>query len=198
MTSLPEVRYLPAQPTAELVFGLARPNQGCVVVQLVAARTGDGTTALARDMAIVAAGPAGLRTLLVAVEAAPNWPGALLNPARLGEMDAAGLRRVGETRLSVAMLAAGEPPLAWLIRLRDWRPAFELMVLDVPAIDRSAAGVLLAPHVDTSLLVVGAETTPLDTVTALRNRLWDVGGTVKGTLFNRQRRHMPRVFERML
>ena len=198
MIPIPVARFLPVQPTAELVFGLARPDRGCATVQIVAARSGDGTTALARDMAVVAAGPAGLRVLLVCVEPTNNWPGSLMNPTRLMDLDAAGLRQVADSTLRIAALMQGEAPLTWLGRLRDWRPSFDLIVLDSPAIDRSAACVLLAPHVDTTLLVVGAETTPMEAVAALRNRLCHPGGTVKGMLFNKQRRHLPRVLDAML
>lgn len=198
MIPLPVARFLPVQPTVELVFGLARPDRSGATVQLAAARSGDGTTALARDMALVAAGPAGLRVLLVCVEPINNWPGGLMNPARLMDVDAAGLRQVAGCTLRIAALMLGEAPLTWLGRLRDWRPSFDLIVIDSPAIDRSAACVLLAPHVDATLLVVGAETTPMEAVIALRNRLWHVGGTVKGTLFNKQRRHLPRVLDAML
>ena len=198
MIPIPVARFLPVQPTAELVFGLARPDRGCATVQLVAARSGDGTTALARDMAVVAAGPAGLRVLLVCVEPTNNWPGSLMNPTRLMDLDAAGLRQVADSTLRIAALMQGEAPLTWLGRLRDWRPSFDLIVLDSPATDRSAACVLLAPHVDTTLLVVGAETTPMEAVAALRNRLCHPGGTVKGMLFNKQRRHLPRVLDAML
>ncbi len=194
MIPLPASRFLPVQPTSELLFGLARPDRGCAMVQVVGVRSGDGTTALCRDMAVVAAGPAGLRTLLVAVEpGTSHWPGSLMNPARVGDVDPDGLRRVGDSRLHLAPLPAGEAPSTWLDQLRGWRSVFDLIVLDLPAIDRSAASVLLAPHVDTTLLVAAAEVTDVDALTALRDRVWDVGGAIKGVLFNRQRTHLPRI-----
>ena len=192
MIPLPTARFLPVQPTAELVFGLARTDRSCATVQLVASRQGDGTTALSRDVAVVAAGPGGLRTLLVAVEpSASHWPGGLMNPARLGEPDSAGLRQVADSRLFLAYLAAGEPPARWLTHLQGWRASFDLIVLDQPAMERSAAAVLLAPHVDTTLLVAAAERTALDTLTLVRDRLLGAGGVIRGVLFNRQRQHLP-------
>ncbi len=192
MIPLPAARFLPVQPTAEMVFGLARADRSCAIVQLVASRQGDGTTALSRDLAVVASGPAGLRTLLVAVEPSANhWPGGLMNPARVGEPDGAGLRQVGDSRLFLAALAAGEAPALWLAHLQEWRASFDLMVLDQPAMERSAAAVLLAPHVDTTLLVAAAERTALDTLTLVRDRLLGGGGAIRGVLFNRQRQHLP-------
>lgn len=200
MIPMPAVRFLAVQPTAELVFGLARPDRACAVVQLVAAHTGDGTTAIARDLAVVAAGPAGLRTVLVAVEpaAAGNWPGGLMNPARIGEPDSTGLRQVSDSRLMLGLLPAGAAPTAWLDQLRTWRGGADLIVLDQPAIDRSAAAVMLAPDVDTTVLVAAAEVTMMGALEGLRDRLWNAGGAVKGVVFNRQRRHLPRVLARML
>ena len=200
MIPLPAARFLAVQPTVELVFGLARPDRACTVVQLVAAHAGDGTTAMARDLALVAAGPAGLRTVLVAVElaAAGNWPGGLMNPARIGAPDPAGLQQVSDSRLMLGLLPAGAAPTAWLDQLRAWRGGADLIVLDLPALDRSAAAVTLAQHVDTTLLVAAAEVTTMSALGGLRDRLRAAGGTIKGVLFNRQRQHLPRMLAGVL
>ena len=101
-------------------------------------------------------------------------------PARIGQVDAAGLRQVADSRLMLGMLPAGAASTAWLDQLRVWRGGVDLIVLDLPAMDRSAAAMMLARHVDTTLLVAAAEMTPMEAVAALRDRLWGIGARSRG------------------
>jgi len=196
-TILPPPRFMAMQAGVELVFSLRHDDKSCPVLQVVSARNGEGVTAVAWDLALVAAGPVGLRVLLVAVEPSGSWPGQLFQDSPYGAR-VAQTRQLGETRLHVAQLEAGDTPAAWLSSLQSWREWFDFILLDAPALERSAAGVLLAADVDASLLVVAAETTPLDDVRTLRDRLRGAGGHVQGTVLNQRRERLPRVLRKRL
>jgi Mrp family chromosome partitioning ATPase len=196
-TTLPQPRFLSVQHATELVCGLRHDHPTCAVVQMIAACNGEGTTALSWDLALVAAGQVGLRVLLVAVE--PQ--GAFADPiygAHAHATTETGTRRVGNTRLSIALLEPADLPSARAAHLQAWRKSFDLVLLDCPALARSSAGIMLAESVDTSLLVVAAESTRLDAVRELRDRLWDVGGQTKGVVLNKRPRRLPGFIARRL
>lgn len=197
---LPTPKFLLVQEAVELAYAL-RHDEGdaCAVVQLVAARSGDGTTAVAWDLALAGAGAAGLRVLLVAVEPDAHWSSHLQGSLPSGTEAVAGKpRQVGDTRLHIAQMDPSSLAQGWTAQFAEWRARFDLVLLDSPALARSSAAVMLAGGVDTSILVVAAEATPLAELRALRDRLWDVGGHTRGVVLNRRREHLPGFIARRL
>jgi Mrp family chromosome partitioning ATPase len=67
-----------------------------------------------------------------------------------------------------------------------------VVVIDSPAMSQSAAGVVIAPFVDMSLLVVEAERTRAAVARNLIERLDGAGGHVIGAILNKRRFHIPR------
>lgn len=186
----------------QLAFVLQGSRTGPSVVQLMAARNGEGTSTLCRDLCLVAASN-GLRSLLFAAEMPKrrgDWAREIYGlPSGLREMTGgpASLQmlRVGDTPLGVAtpssMLPLQGP--VWAPVIARLRELFDFIVIDAPALARSFTGIMLAPHVDETAIVVAAESTRASTARALRDRLAEVGGETAGIILNKRRFHVPRV-----
>ncbi len=63
----------------------------------------------------------------------------------------------------------------------------ELVSVDAPAADRSAAAMAVAPFVDCTVLVVAAEGSDTRGPAALRDAIEAAGGRCAGIVFNRAR-----------
>jgi hypothetical protein len=68
----------------------------------------------------------------------------------------------------------------------------DLVVVDAPAADRSEAALVIAPLVDSTVLVVAAEQGAVRAPGALRDAVVASGGTVAGLVFNRAKIEPPR------
>ena len=68
----------------------------------------------------------------------------------------------------------------------------EMVIVDVPAGDRSDAAVMLAPFVDMSVMVVAAETTEAGGPLILRDEIEAAGGHMAGIVVNRSRYKPPK------
>ena len=170
------------------------------VVQLMAACNGEGTSSLARDLCLIAVQEVGLRVLLLDLDMRQaDWvrtthpaPLSLVGSVATGPAELMVLR-LGATRLHVGE-PKGDlaiPAASWSGILKLLRERFDLVVLDCPSLIRSFDGVLVAPHVDGSLLVVQAQSTRATQVRTLRDRLVEIGGKVLGSVLNKRRYHIP-------
>jgi Mrp family chromosome partitioning ATPase len=100
--------------------------------------------------------------------------------------------RVGETRLMVTQFDAERVDPGHTVRIRNqptyWnaaRSATDWAIIDAPALDRSNAGLVIAPHMDAIVIVVRAdETTPAE-IDLLRREIEARGGKVAGMVVNR-------------
>lgn len=80
---------------------------------------------------------------------------------------------------------------ASLQALPQLRSVFDLVLLDVPAVESSSAGLVLAGHVDTTVVVVEAERTRLPMAGELAGRIRQAGGDVAGIVINKRRKNIP-------
>lgn len=206
---LPPPLLLTVSHASQLLYMLRRDRTSGVAVQLIATRNGEGVSTLVRDLCLVAAGSGGMRTLLLSAEApgrhASDWPRSLYGmPSGLREI-ADGpsdleMLRVGATPLVIAAPLGGvalQPP-AWLALIRALRPQFDMVIADSPALERSFTGIVLAPHMDATVLVVAAESTRASAVRTLRDRLAEVGSNTAGVILNKRRFHVPQAaYERL-
>jgi Mrp family chromosome partitioning ATPase len=65
------------------------------------------------------------------------------------------------------------------------------VVIDSPSSDQSHDGIMLAPDLDATLLVVQADRTRANVVRNLRDGILDAGGRIGGIIFNKRRFYLP-------
>jgi len=225
--ALPDPELLSVGDGEQLLYVLGQRGDAPVIVtQLVAARSGEGTSTLVRDLAVIAARKLSLRTLLLDVDPpghrqsdvlrqrsaemaesvdSSRW-GSGASPAPPPRVISIGknfvARRIGPLALFVTEMVTPTAPsptgTEWSAILEALRPNFDLVLIDSPALERSYDAVMLAPYVDTTLLVVEAEATRSAVVLNLRDRILEVGGAIAGTILNKRRFHIPRSIYRRL
>ncbi len=205
----PAPEFLDVIDGQRLVHMLGHDRSTGAIVQLLAASSGEGTSTLVRDLALVAARLPGLRVLLLDYDPPGNKQILALRErygiAVLGTDDADQTGDVVIHRLALGGLCVSESRLPagiaapGLVRLFPMlRMDFELVLIDSPAIDRSYDGIMLAPNVDTTLLVVEAERTRSVVAQNLRDRVLDVGGAIGGVVLNKQRYYIPNFIYRRI
>lgn len=214
-TVLPPLRFLERMDAGRLIHLLQQGTQGSVVAQLLAAQDGEGVSSLARDIAISAATDHGLRVLLLAAEPdatlEPSDSPALSRLQRLYQLPA-DLRPAAEASSQLDLAQIGDSHLAiaapryrlqrssegWGELLDGLQPRFDLVIVDSPPMQRSYTGIILAPRVTTTAIVLAAESTRASAVRLLRDRLNEAGGTVAGIILNKRRFHIPQLaYERL-
>jgi len=201
-------RFLGIGDGNRLVHMLRHERGTGTIAQLIAANSGEGTSSLARDLALVAARTPGVRVLLL--DLAPPGNGQIT--ALRAEFDIA----ISATRPLIAppaevlvhQMAFGDlhvsetfqPPAAglsgWVSQFPTLRTSYDLVLIDSPSTEQSYDGIMLAPDIDTSLLVVAAEKTRSEAAQTLRDRITDVGGLVGGVVLNKRRFHIPGFIDR--
>jgi Mrp family chromosome partitioning ATPase len=196
-------RYLTVENAKQLLFKLRRGHESGVIVQMVAACAGEGTSSLCRDLAWVAA-TMGLRVLLldlgtprgcqlaadhagVGPRASPVAAIKMMNGAlSVYQASASGLH-IAEPDRPVDLL----PASAWNDVFQTLRGEFDLVLVDSAALSDAYDSLTRAALADTNLLVVQAEQTRIAVVQNLQNRITDAGGAIGGVLLNRRRFHVP-------
>jgi Mrp family chromosome partitioning ATPase len=185
-----------------LVYMLRREWKTASIVQLIAARSGEGTSSVTRDLALAAALMPGLRVLLLDLDTPGDGQiSALRHGSGLAVTASRALARapgaVVAHQLAGANLYVSEtaPPGAggagWADAFACLREDFELVLIDSPALERRHDGIMLARDVDTNLLVVEAERTRAAEARGLRDHIVDVGGVIGGVVLNQRRCHIP-------
>jgi Mrp family chromosome partitioning ATPase len=202
--------FLSTSEGIQLVHLLHPERGGGTVVQLIAVRDGEGTSSLARDLCLIAARQVGLRTILLDIDGNGRKQVDWVRQTHDGPLALAGSISVQRCSLTVLRVGAshfhvGEPhgdmpvpPTSWPGIFNLLRPRFDFIVVDSPAFARSFDGVLAAPHVDGTLLVIEAQATRATHVQTLRDRIVEIGGKVVGTVLNKAQFHVrDAVYERV-
>ena len=206
----PSPQFLDPLDGQRLVYTFCHDRTVGAVVQLVAATSREGTSSVARDLALIAARMPDMRVLLLDLDPPGNKQitafreqygiGAVeVDPvaAAPGAMFVHHLS-LGNLHVTETILTPNTPTPGWGKMFDALRANFELVLIDSPAIDRSYDGVMLAPDVDTNLIVVEAERTRSAVAQNLRDRLLDVGGAVAGVVLNKQRYYIPKFIYRWI
>ena len=209
LAGLPSPLLLTVSHASQLLHTLQRDRTDGVVIQLMSTRSGEGVSTTVRDLCLVAAGSNAMQTLLLAAESpaarAVDWPRDIYGmPADLRPIadgpENLDMLRVGPSSLVVAAPPSGlrlQPP-GWSALIQALRPRFELVIIDSPPLDRAFTGIVLAPHMDATVLVVAAESTRASAVRTLRDRLAEAGSNTAGVILNKRRFHVPRAaYERL-
>ncbi|PTS88574.1 hypothetical protein DBR21_09000 [Caulobacter sp. HMWF009] len=169
------------------------------VMQLVAANGEEGVSSLMLDLALLAAGDGSRRVLLIDIEP-PEGRSAAQGLAESG----ATLHRLSDNRLSVnggslhvtlpvgaRDMGAAEAQLEKTIA--QARRDYDVVLVDTPAMARSAAALIAAPMVDMTLIVVEAEATRAAVARNLIERIDAAGGEVIGAILNKRGFYIPRL-----
>ena len=164
-------------------------------LQLTAAHAGEGVSALILDLALIEGALGGRKVLLMDIEPDKGRTAS----AELGRRGASFNRQPGERLAQVAgtNLFVSAPmqigSMDWKAVLAKARGAFDLILVDTPPLQRGAAALSLAPHVDMTLIVVAAEGTRAAVARNLVDRIEAAGGEVLGAILNRRRFYIPRL-----
>ena len=182
---------------------LLRPTPGtCSLVQCIASHPGEGTSSVARDLALVAACVPRLRVLLLDLDA-PGRRQAETLRARYrmqpvsqmlpGDEAPLAVLRFGDDGLHVSDLQGAWPGAAavWNAAVATLRASFDLIVVDSAPLETAYDGIMLAPQMTANLIVVEAERTRTAVAQDLRDQLKDVGAPIAGVILNRRRFHIP-------
>jgi Mrp family chromosome partitioning ATPase len=112
----------------------------------------------------------------------------------------AGGSRLWVTRFRRERLAAGQTP--HLVQTPDYWNAMrrhaEWVVVDSPSADRSQAGLVMAPLMDMTVLVVAADGQDTRAPAALRDAIEQAGGRCAGLVFNRAEIEAPSFLKKIL
>ncbi|MBI1682828.1 GumC family protein [Caulobacter hibisci] len=169
------------------------------VMQLIAANGEEGVSSLTLDLALLASAQSARRVLLIDIEPPEDRPAAQV----LAE-NGASLTRIAGDRFQVSggslhvtlPIGAGDLAVAesqWRDMIETARRDYDLVLIDAPAAARSAAGLIVAPLVDMTLLVVEAEATRAAVARALTERIDSAGGEVLGAILNKRGFYIPRL-----
>lgn len=168
------------------------------VMQLVSANGDEGVSSLMLDLALLTSNNSARKVLLVDIE--PEEDG---SAAKTLAESGATLHRLSNDRLQVnggslhVTLPVGARDMAvaeaqWEKLIAQARRDYDLVLVDCPAMARSAAGLIMAPLVDMTLIVVEAEATRAAVARNLIERIDSAGGEVIGAILNKRGFYIPR------
>lgn len=182
------------------------PDERSRIVELASATSGEGTSTIAREMALTIAGDLLKPVMLIrVVNDLPLSPG--LEAAAHGRMP---LEAVIETDLDVPTLTTvtlnlGGPNAGLLFDGDELDRVFaqatrmaRLVIVDAPPILSDVAGIALARKVSGVLLVVEAEKTRAPLIEQARRVIETGGGRVLGVILNKRKHHIPGWIYRLL
>jgi succinoglycan biosynthesis transport protein ExoP len=175
------------------------PSDGGRVLQFVSAHEGEGVSSLLLDIGLIE-GAGDRRVLYIDVDPRPGHEvvsefskqgvGLARQP---GErvVQVAGTSLYVTQPVSGADLASGQTD--WRKVLTKARGAYDLILIDPPPLQRSAAALALAPFADITLAVIEAERTRAAVARNLVDRVESAGGEVLGVILNKRRFYIPRM-----
>lgn len=169
------------------------------VMQLVAANGEEGVSSLALDLALMASGANAKRVLLVDIE--PDIDASAVqvlgdNGASLGRLPSERVQVNGGSLHVTLPMGAGSHTMTesrWEQFFIEARRDYDLIVIDSPALARSAAGLIVAPLADMTLVVVEAEATRAAVARNMIERIDSAGGEVIGAILNKRGFYIPRM-----
>ena len=121
-------------------------------------------------------------------------------PARLMTARACLGGRLWVTRFRTESLRSGQrpEPLPDPAYWDSMRRHADLVIVDAPAAERNDVAITLAAFVDATVLVVAAESTPVNEPMILRDEIESVGGRIAGVVVNRSTYKAPGFLKRLV
>ncbi len=205
----------PLAPPLMPLLAAIRPlldSKAGVVLHVVAATLGEGSSTIAREFAMLAGTTGHRRTLLVDADRR-NLQNARAFGCDTGQGlveflwggldDTAVLLPIAGTLLSVTCLIGERGPASVDAEsLREvynrLREQFELIVVDCPAVGEGGYSSLLPEAVDGVILVVQAEKTRPAVISHAKDLVQQAGGQVLGAVLNRRTNYIPEFLYKLL
>ena len=179
-------------------------DQRSVVLQVTAARHGEGTTTIARELVAALAQHHWCRVALVDAATSPvdfTLP-SLLGAFERGQEPLLRLGIVGGSEVGLGRLTGpGEcaPRLESIRGLFAWmRSRYTVVVVDCPPVLPCRETAVAGAVADGTLLVVEAERTRRADIAQARTVLEQLGATMLGVVLNKRKRRLPRFLDRLL
>ena len=177
-----------------------------LVLHVTSAMPGEGTTTVARDIAIGAAAAGWCSVALI--DARPDgagggagWAG-LVESIERGEPLSLRRTRIGATPIDTAVLSTSGQGVSRLDCVRALyavlRKRYSLVVVDCPAVFGGQQMMVLASAADETIMVLEAERSKLAEVARAREALDKRGASIMGVVLNKSRRRIPRLLGRLL
>ncbi len=201
----------PLAPLLAAIRPLLDSKEG-VVLHIVAATVGEGSSTIAREFAMLAGTTGHRRTLLIDADRRnPQTARAFGVDTAQGLVeflwggldDSDVLQPVAGTMLSVTLLIGERGPASvdaeslreLYTRLRE---QFELIVVDCPPVGDGGYSSLLPEAVDGVILVVQAEKTRPAVIAHAKDLVQQAGGQVLGAVLNRRTNYIPEFLYKLL
>jgi polysaccharide biosynthesis transport protein len=170
-----------------------------VVIQLIASDIDAGVSSLSLDMAAQLSAAGLGKVLLIDVE--PEAGDSLLERVRdtgvkLTPHSNQRVYNVAGSNLFVSRPAGASRMQVdedqWYGVLTRARQVYDIVIIDTPATSESAAGIVIAPYADMTLVVIEAQETNVPVARNLIDRIETSGGQIHAALFNKRRYHIPK------
>jgi len=169
------------------------------IIELASATRGEGTSTVARELALTIAGSLSKPVLLIrAINDLPLRPG--LEAVAHGRipLDAAVETDLHAPNLTTATLSLGGPNAGLLFDGDELDRVFtqaarraKLVIIDAPPILSDVTGIALARKASGVLLVVEAERTRAPIIEQARKVIETGGGRLLGVILNKRKHHIP-------
>ncbi len=172
-----------------------------LALQIVSSKSGEGTSTVAAGLARVAAAEWGTPVLLVdaAGQASDSRPMMFGGPERSGVWESPHDADLHLARLSIQSAVPKSCSAAELRRrLQLLHEQYPLIVIDCPPVSESCDALAISRCCDGSILVVCAETSRREVVSAARDAIERMGGQVIGVVFNKRKMYIPSWLYRFL
>lgn len=184
------------------------------VIMFIGSREGEGVSTVARAFARVSANKIGKSVLLLdADRTKPTHHLVFGIQPEYGWLDAIkdaqpfdhAVYQIAESTLFVspcstktcfpsAIFASSLIDTFWQ-EIKQW---FDLVIIDSAPLSKSLDSLVIIPKVDGIVFVVEAENTARTVAESAKNRILKVGGNILGTILNKHREHIPRMFSERL
>jgi Mrp family chromosome partitioning ATPase len=198
-------------PLLSAVRPLLDDTQGAVL-HFVAAASGEGTSTIAREFALLAATTGRRHTLLIDAVRGDlqtaryfecDTSRGLIDGIWIGYDEADLQRSIPGTSLSVACLVGergnGPADAVTLSTLYEQlRGQFELIIVDCAAMERGEYSTLLPDEADGIFLVIRAESTRPAVIAHAKALVEQAGGRFLGAVLNQRRNYIPEFLYRLL
>ncbi len=184
-------------------------DQGPIVLHVTAANAGEGTTTIARGLAVAAAQSSWCKVALL--DASQQDDPLLLGdtiPNVLQGFDptkkklALAAENFGDTQIGVGALRVCGTAAPKMDQMREiyagLRAGFTLTIIDCPPVSTMRTAVAYSNLADGVLLVVSAERTQVAQIERAQRMLGQIGATVLGVVMNHRRSRVPRLLDRLL